>query len=94
MRNMASWIALTSAIAIAGPLATGCVAQIGEGAGSDPEGNGPGTVGFASTDRRLNTGSACIGCHADGMNRGDNDLRDWLDGGRRNLPSGEHGVDG
>ncbi|WP_437774444.1 hypothetical protein [Sorangium sp. So ce1097] len=51
-------------------------------------------IGFASTDRRLNTGSACIGCHADGMNRGDNDLRDWLDGDRRNLPAGEHGVDG
>ncbi|MGK3992844.1 hypothetical protein [Sorangium sp. So ce1024] len=50
-------------------------------------------IGFASTDRRLNTGSSCIGCHADGMNRGDNDLRDWLDGDRRNLPSGEHGVD-
>ncbi|AUX34142.1 uncharacterized protein SOCE836_063100 [Sorangium cellulosum] len=51
-------------------------------------------VGFASTDRRLNTGSACIGCHADGMNRGDNDLRDWLDEGGARLPKGERGVDG
>ncbi|WP_437826310.1 hypothetical protein [Sorangium sp. So ce1153] len=51
-------------------------------------------IGFASTDRRLNTGSACIGCHADGMNRGDNDLRDWLDEGGARLPKGEHGVDG
>ncbi|WP_437520551.1 hypothetical protein WME79_27130 [Sorangium sp. So ce726] len=51
-------------------------------------------IGFASTDRRLNTGSACIGCHADGMNRGDNDLRDWLDEGGARLPKGQHGVDG
>ncbi|WP_437674117.1 hypothetical protein [Sorangium sp. So ce131] len=49
-------------------------------------------IGFASTDRRLNTGSACIGCHADGMNRGSNDLRDWLDN-EGPLPKGEHGVD-
>ncbi|WP_437573424.1 hypothetical protein [Sorangium sp. So ce887] len=51
-------------------------------------------IGFASTDRRLNTGSSCIGCHADGMNRGDNDLRDWLDEGGARLPKGQHGVDG
>ncbi|KYF77398.1 hypothetical protein BE17_47280 [Sorangium cellulosum] len=51
-------------------------------------------VGFASPDRRLNTGSSCIGCHADGMNRGNNDLRDWLDAGGERLPKGEHGVDG
>ncbi|KYF98032.1 hypothetical protein BE20_36535, partial [Sorangium cellulosum] len=52
------------------------------------------TVGFATQDRRLNTGSSCIGCHADGMNRGNNDLRDWLDAGGERLPKGEHGVDG
>ncbi|WP_437878824.1 RICIN domain-containing protein [Sorangium sp. So ce513] len=51
-------------------------------------------VGFASPDRRLNVGSSCIGCHADGMNRGTNDLRDWLDAGGSRLPKGEHGVDG
>lgn len=49
-------------------------------------------LGFATQDRRLNTGSSCIGCHADGMNRGDNDLRDWLDEGGP-LPRGERGVD-
>ncbi|WP_165373350.1 hypothetical protein [Sorangium cellulosum] len=49
---------------------------------------------FATPDRRLNTGSSCIGCHADGMNRGDNDLRDWLDAGDARLPKGKHGVDG
>lgn len=50
-------------------------------------------VGFASADRRLNTGSSCIGCHADGMNRGNNDLRDWLDFSPNKLPTGAHGVD-
>jgi hypothetical protein len=48
---------------------------------------------FATPDRRLNTGSSCIGCHADGMNRGNNDLRDWLDSGGLLLPTGAHGVD-
>lgn len=49
---------------------------------------------FAVTDVRLNTGSSCIGCHSDGMNRGDNDLRKWLDDDslRARLP-GQHGVD-
>jgi len=45
-------------------------------------------------DVRLNTGSSCIGCHVDGMNRLNNDVRDWLDeedGGK--LPRGEFGVD-
>ncbi|HSC89755.1 MAG TPA: hypothetical protein VLC09_20890 [Polyangiaceae bacterium] len=51
-------------------------------------------VGFASADRRLNTGSSCIGCHADGMNRGNNDLRDWLDFAPERLPHGARGVDG
>lgn len=49
-------------------------------------------VGFVVPDRRLNTGSSCIGCHADGMNRGRNDLRDWLDHDGP-LPTGPHGVD-
>jgi hypothetical protein len=48
---------------------------------------------FATPDTRLNTGSSCIGCHGDGMNRGDNNLRDWLDEGGANLPKGAHGVD-
>lgn len=51
-------------------------------------------TGFASQDKRLNTGSSCIGCHADGMNRGNNDLRDWLDFDRDELPKGQYGVDG
>ena len=48
----------------------------------------------AITDHRLNNGSSCIGCHADGMNRANNDLRDWLDQGGARLPKGEYGVDG
>lgn len=44
-------------------------------------------------DVRLNNGSSCIGCHADGMNRGNNDIRDWLDENPSRLPSGDHGVD-
>jgi hypothetical protein len=54
--------------------------------------------GFGRTggvsDHRLNTASSCIGCHIDGMNRANNDLRDWLDEGGARLPRGEHGVDG
>jgi hypothetical protein len=47
------------------------------------------------TDHRLNTASSCIGCHIDGMNRINNDLRDWLDEeNARKLPKGEQGVDG
>lgn len=50
---------------------------------------------FAVTDVRLNTGSSCIGCHSDGMNRGNNDLRDWLDDGTLGTRiGGAHGVDG
>jgi hypothetical protein len=49
------------------------------------------TTGFAGQDLRLNEGGSCIGCHTDGMNRGDNDLRDWLDEGK--LPTGETGAD-
>jgi hypothetical protein len=44
-------------------------------------------------DHRLNIGSSCFGCHTDGMNRGSNDLRDWLDNEPSKLPTGEHGVD-
>ena len=55
-------------------------------------------TGFGRTgsikDHRLNTASSCIGCHIDGMNRSNNDLRDWLDEGGRRLPKGEYGVDG
>ena len=48
---------------------------------------------FATPDVRLNTGSSCVGCHQDGMNRGSNDLRDWLDAGTlaEQVP-GERGV--
>ena len=48
-------------------------------------------TGFATPDLRLNEGGSCIGCHADGMNRGNNDLRDWLEAGT--LPSGTSGAD-
>ena len=49
------------------------------------------TLGFIPTDLRLNQGGSCIGCHTDGLNRGNNDLRDWLD--NDTLPSGETGAD-
>ena len=45
-------------------------------------------------DPRLNVGSSCIGCHADGMNRTNNDLRTWLDHAPERLPKGTYGVDG
>lgn len=45
-------------------------------------------------DPRLNVGSSCIGCHAGGMNRTNNDLRDWLDNSPDRLPKGKYGVDG
>jgi hypothetical protein len=44
-------------------------------------------------DLRLNTGSSCIGCHIDGMNRINNNLRDWLDEEQDKLPKGAKGVD-
>jgi hypothetical protein len=44
-------------------------------------------------DVRLNNASSCIGCHQDGMNRGNNDLRDWLDNSPERLPKGTHGYD-
>ena len=34
-----------------------------------------------------------MGCHIDGMNRANNNLRDWLDEGGSRLPKGEYGVD-
>jgi hypothetical protein len=45
-------------------------------------------------DPRLNVGSSCIGCHVDGMNRVNNNLRDWVDEGSSKLPKGPYGVDG
>jgi hypothetical protein len=53
---------------------------------------GTGRVG-AVTDRRLSNASSCIGCHADGMNRSNNNIRDWLDEGGARLPKGENGAD-
>lgn len=32
-----------------------------------------------ASDPRLILGSSCIGCHADGLRRANNDLRHWLD---------------
>ncbi|MEY4590093.1 MAG: hypothetical protein RL497_2169 [Pseudomonadota bacterium] len=45
-------------------------------------------------DVRLNNASSCIGCHSDGMNRGNNDLRDYMDENPEALPKGKYGVDG
>jgi hypothetical protein len=45
-------------------------------------------------DPRLNVGSSCIACHVDGLNRVNNDLRDWLDEASPKLPKGPYGVDG
>lgn len=54
-----------------------------------------GSSGFArANDPRLNVGSSCIGCHADGMNRTNNDLRLWMDKAPDRLPKGAYGVDG
>ncbi len=53
--------------------------------------NGGGIGGF--NDPRLNVGSSCMGCHIDGMNRINNDLRDWLDEQSPKLPAGPYGVD-
>ncbi|MEY4588440.1 MAG: hypothetical protein RL497_516 [Pseudomonadota bacterium] len=50
--------------------------------------------GFNVNDPRLNIGSSCIGCHADGMNRMNNDMRLWLDKAKDRLPKGKYGVDG
>lgn len=59
-----------------------------------PRGSSGDTQIAGIKDVRLNTGSSCIGCHADGMNRGNNNLRDWLDENPALLPGGDHGVDG
>jgi hypothetical protein len=53
-----------------------------------------GSGGFRANDPRLNVGSSCIGCHQDGMNRTNNDLRLWLDKAPDRLPKGPYGVDG
>jgi hypothetical protein len=53
---------------------------------------GPGGPGGV-TDKRLSTGSSCIGCHTDGMKRANNNIRDWLDEGGAELPKGENGAD-
>jgi len=45
----------------------------------------------AVTDQRLGVAS-CAGCHIDGMNRSNNDIRDWLDEGGQRIPKGEHGA--
>ncbi len=44
-------------------------------------------------DPRLNVGSSCIGCHIDGLNRVNNDLRDWLDEASSKMPKGRYGAD-
>jgi hypothetical protein len=51
---------------------------------------GPGRSG-AVTDQRLGVAS-CAGCHIDGMNRANNDIRDWLDEGGQRIPKGDHGA--
>lgn len=43
------------------------------------------------TDQRLGVAS-CAGCHADGMKRSNNNLRDWLDEGGAEIPKGENGA--
>jgi len=51
---------------------------------------GTGRVG-AVTDQRLGVAS-CAGCHADGMKRSNNNLRDWLDEGGAQIPHGNNGA--
>ncbi len=50
-----------------------------------------GVGGF--NDPRLNVGSSCIGCHIDGLNRVNDNLRDWVDEASPKLPRGPYGVD-
>jgi hypothetical protein len=45
----------------------------------------------AVTDQRLGVAS-CAGCHIDGMNRTNNDIRDWLDEGGQKIPHGQNGA--
>jgi mono/diheme cytochrome c family protein len=51
---------------------------------------GTGRIG-AVTDQRLGVAS-CAGCHIDGMNRSNNDIRDWLDEGGQKIPKGANGA--
>lgn len=45
------------------------------------------------SDIRLSNASSCIGCHIDGMSRGNNDIRDWLDEDPEKLPKGKDVTD-
>jgi len=45
----------------------------------------------AVTDQRLGVAS-CAGCHIDGMNRSNNDIRDWLDENPDRIPKGANGA--
>jgi hypothetical protein len=51
---------------------------------------GTGRIGGV-TDQRLGVAS-CAGCHADGMKRANNNLRDWLDEGGASIPKGDNGA--
>lgn len=53
-----------------------------------------GSANDNESGRLLIVGSSCIGCHADGMNRVNNDLRHWVDNTPDRLPRGPYGVDG
>jgi hypothetical protein len=48
---------------------------------------------YEGSDLRLDEGSSCITCHFDGLNRINNNFRDWMDEGGGSLPTGAHGVD-
>jgi hypothetical protein len=72
---------------------TGAADNIADATGYSYTNTGGGSFGRQG-DPRLNTGSSCIGCHADGMNRTTNDLRLWLDKAPSRLPKGTYGVDG
>ncbi len=45
------------------------------------------------SDLRISNASSCIGCHIDGMSRGNNDIRDWLDEDPDKLPKGKDVTD-
>ncbi len=47
----------------------------------------------AVSDHRLNNASSCIGCHIDGMNRANDNMRGWLDEGGKQFPKGEYSAD-
>jgi hypothetical protein len=44
-------------------------------------------------DPRLNVGASCFSCHSSGINRVNNDLREWLDNKPEQLPVGQYGAD-